>query len=232
MKLASIVKRVQSKLSDPEGLYVDDDYVLGFCQDEYEALYNKLRLTGYQFDVTRVVLPNVAAGLPNLDSFQDEGGTLYQLVQPTIIEYKLPGTPDSLYNRADGPLDFPRDVDPSTNYLDSWAFQEESILLSAFNTNLDLRVWGEFTLDPLVALDSQVQTPRQCAVVLVAMISAACARERGNAAWVLSYSALADERFDDMAIQLTKSDQGKTRRVGRINRPNQTGGFPVTFQQP
>lgn len=231
MKLGSIVKRVQAKLSDPEGTYADDDYVLGFCQDGYEWLYNKLILCGYKFADWEVELPNITAGLPNLDQYMEEGQPLYGLVNPKTLEWKLAGANPTLYQLADGPLDFVRDLLPGANAIDSWAFNHDSILLSNFACNLDLRISGEFTLDPLVDLSSRIETPRTAASALVFIISAMCAIERGNPSWVQTYTAAADEAIDDISIKLVKDTQGTPRRLGRINRRKFPGSGPIVFQQ-
>ena len=231
MKVANIVKRVQAKLSDPEGTYADDDYVLGFCQDGYEKLYNKLILCGYEFADWVVELPNVPAGLTNLDDYMDDGKPLNALVEPTIVEWKLPGSDPTTYQRADGPLDYIRDVGANTNALDNWAWMREQLLLSRYATNLDLRITGEFTLDPLVDLGSRIETPRMAATALVSIIATLCAMERGNPSWVQQYSTEADECIDDIAIKLTKDTQHQTRRVARMNRRRFPNSGPIVFQQ-
>ncbi len=95
MLVSDIVSRVAALLDDGEQTYCTDDWVLGFAQNEYEVLFNKLRLCGTEFDDVVIELPNVAAGTPDLSAFMASGQPLATLVQPRMIEWKPAGLPAS-----------------------------------------------------------------------------------------------------------------------------------------
>jgi hypothetical protein len=219
MQLSDIASRVAFKLDDPDQTYVTPDYVAGFAQDVYEWLYNKLRLTGNQFAEEAVIVPNVNAGIPTLDGYMAAGQLLATLLQPRMIRWRLPGQDASFFRRADGPLDAVRDLPNGIPVLDSWAFLRQSIKLSNFSTALDLEVTGDFLFDPLVAPESQLQIAmnmNRCFSCKLA--SEIGGKARGNDKWQTTYEADADDALDDLAIAMTKANQGKTERVARMSR--------------
>lgn len=191
---------------------------MGFAQDTYEWLFGKLRLTGWDASEEIAVLPAVAAGLPNLDSFQASGNALATLVQPRMIRWKLPGQDPTFWCRVDGPLDYPRDIQGGAAYLDSWAWLRYSIKLSNYSTALDLEVTGEFLFDPLTGPEDQIQISLAANRCFSSKIAAEAAKARRIDDWVTQYTADADEAFDDLAIAMTRANQGKTRRLGRNSR--------------
>jgi hypothetical protein len=155
--LKDIVGRVQFKLDDPDGTYITPEYVLGFVNDVYEWLFNKLSLTGSQFSEEVVILPAVAAGTPDLSQFQAVGQPLASLITPTMLRWRQPNLDATYFRKADGPLDAPRDLPPNLPGLDSWAFVHYVVKLSQFSTALDLEVTGTFLFDPLTEMDDSVQ---------------------------------------------------------------------------
>lgn len=228
MQLGDICRRVQAKCDDLDATYVTDDYVLAFANEAYEWIYGKLRLTDADFDEQVVILPAVLAGIPNLDSFQVTGGPLASLVQPRMVRWKLAGTPVTNWQRADGPLDFIRDIQPGIATLDSWAWLRYSLKLSNFNAALDLEVSGNFLFDPLTDDSSNVQMSIAANRVFACQIASEIGKARGNDKWVKTYAADAIDALDDLSIAMTKADQAKTARVARMNRrytPNRTGNF-------
>lgn len=223
MRLGDIVKRVQAKCDDQDGTYVTDDYVMGFCQDAYEWMYGKLRLTPSDFDEQIVIIPGVQAGIPDLNAYQADGQPLASLVQPRKIRWKLAGTDTPNWQRADGPLDYVRDIDPGVAALNSWAWIKYSIKLSNFSVSLDLEVSGEFLFDPLLNNESQIQISIAANRVFSCQIAAEIGKARGNDKWVTTYSADALDALDDLAIAMTKAEQAKTHRLGRMNRKGSGG---------
>jgi hypothetical protein len=217
MQLKDIIARVQSKLDDPEGTYITENYVLGFAQDAYEWLYNKLRLTGYQFDEEVIVLPAVAAGMPDLGAYQAPGKELASMIQPRIIRWKLPGQNATYWRRADGPLDAIRDMPEGIPSLDNWAWIRWKLYLSKFSTPLDLEITAETLFAPLTEISSEIQIAQNANRTFSCKLAAEIAKARGNDKWIRQYSDDADEAFDDLAISLTRADQAKTRRVGRTH---------------
>lgn len=217
--LRDIITRVQFKCDDPDATYITSDYVLGFAQDVYEWLYNKLRLTDYQFDEQIIILPAVPAGTPDLVTFQQPSGPLEQLVQPRMVRWRLPGQDATYWIIADGPLDEVRDVAAAgLPVLDSWAWTRYILRLSNFSTALDLEITGNFLFDPLTATDSPLEISQTANRVLSCKLASEVGKAKGNDKWMNSYSADADDALDDLMIEITKADQGKTHRVGRMSR--------------
>lgn len=226
MQLLDIAARVRSKVDDADGTYCDDNYVLGFAQDVYEWLEGKLRLIDTNFDEGIVILPAVAAGTPDLNGFMATGQPLATLLQPTMVRWRLPGQDASFFRRADGPLDYIRDIAQPAPQLDSWAWIRYSLKLAKFSTALDLEVTGEFLFDPLTATDSQIQINLLVNRAFACKIASEVGKARGNDKWVTTYSADADEAIEDLQIAMVKGDQPKTERVARMSRPF-GGGTPT-----
>lgn len=218
MQFKDIARRVAAKCDDAEQTYVTEDYVLGFAQDAYEWLYNKLKLTGSQFDEAVVVLPSVQGGTPDLNALQAVGQPLASLVNPRIVRWKLPGTDTTYFTRADGPLDYVRDVAPGIPQLDSWAWIRYSLKLSNFSTPLDLEVSGDFLFDPLTSGDSPIQISLTANRVFSCKLASEVGKARGNDKWAQTYAVDADDALDDLLAAMTKANQSKTERVGRISR--------------
>lgn len=214
--LKDIVGRVQFKLDDPEGTYITTDYVLGFVNDVYEWLFNKLSLTGSQFSEQVIVLPAVAAGTPDLSQFQAVGQPLASLITPSMLRWRLPNLDATYFRKAEGPLDAPRDLPPNLPGLDSWAFVHYVIKLSQFSTALDIEVTGTFLFDALTEPDDSVQIAMNANRVFSCKLASEVAKGRGNPTWVTQYSADADEAFDDLAIGITRARQAIVHRVGRM----------------
>jgi hypothetical protein len=215
-----IIKRMQSKLDDPDGTYLTEDYVMGFVPDVYEWMFNKISLFTNKFDEEQIVLPAVPAGTRTLDAFQLEGQPLAMLVTPTMLRWRLPGLDDTYWRKVDGPLDYPRDVAQGMESLDSWAWNRYSVKLSNFSTALDIEVTGSFLFDPLTSGDDPVQIAMNANRCFSTRLSAEVAAAREM--WKLSekYEAWADDALDDLVILMTKAMQRLVRRVGRISRPS------------
>jgi hypothetical protein len=203
---------------DQEGTYITPEYVMSFANLAYKWIYGKLRLTGTDFDEQVVLLPGVQAGIPDLSAFQADGQPLAVLVQPRMIRWKLAGQPITLWCRADGPLDFVRDIQPGIPALDSWAWIKYSIKLSSFSASLDLEVSGDFLFDPLTDPDSQLQISIACDLAFSCKIASLIGKARGNDKWKVDYNADAIDALDDLSIAMVKADQAKTSRVARMNR--------------
>lgn len=218
VKAGDVIRRVQFKCDDPDGTYVDDSYVEGFMPDALDWLYNELRLTDDQFCSATLQLPGIAAGLPNLDDFQKDGGLLFYLNTPRMIRWKLPGLDPTYYRRADGPLDYPRDMPAGMTVLDSWAWKQDSIKLSLYAVSMDLEVSGEFLFDPTTNDESTIKIQKNITAALVSRVAYAIAVARNVVTWVATYGKEADDHIDDIKLLFVKQQQGKTARVGRISR--------------
>jgi hypothetical protein len=230
MRLSDIVPRIQTKLDDPDGSYLDQDYVSAHAQDVYEAVYNEIYNTGSQSVEKPVELLNVAASTADLSAYQLTGQSLAMMVNPRLVEYKLAGQDRSFYRYADGPLDKVRDIPaPGLPTLDSWGWIQRNLTLSLFNVVLDLRVTGAFLFDPLLSADVTLEAGINANALLVSRIALSIAIARGNPGWITAYTAESQDRMDNLLISLTKAEQAKTRRVGRINRRSSTAGNSINI---
>lgn len=226
--LSDIISRVQYMLDDPEGTGDGDpDYITGFAQNQYDRLYNKLRANGHNFDQVTVELPAVAAGIPDLGAYQAPGAALALMVQPRMVEWKLPGQDVTNYLPADGPLDKVRDLAAGVTALDSWAWIRRKLQVSRFSTALDLRITGDFLFDPLTEGNSPIEIELVANPVLAFGIVVAVAKARGRKQNVIDYAPDLEDSFDDINIALTKANLSKTRRVGRMSRRESSSGFTL-----
>lgn len=231
MQFTDIASRVRSKVDDPNGTYCDDNYVLGFAQDVYEWIAIKLSLVDTSFDEQVIILPAVPAGTPDLNGYMAANQPLATLVQPWMIRWKLPGQDASFFRRADGPLDYARDIAQPPPQLDSWAWIKHSIKLSRFSTALDLELSGEFLFDPMTASDSQIQINLLVNRCFACKLASEVGKARGNDKWVTTYGADADEAIEDLQIKLVKANLPKTERVSRMSRRFAGTGITVVGAQ-
>lgn len=218
LRVSDVAARVASKCDDPDQTYVTPEYLMGMVQDVYDWLFGKLRLANNQFDEEVVTLPAVAAGTATLDNFQLDGQMLSAMVLPRMIRWKIPGQSALYWRKADGPLDYPRDLAPGGAFLDSWAWIRYSVKLANFVTALDLEVTGDFMFDPLTDPDSQLSMTALANRTFTCKLASEVGKARGNDKWVTTYGNDADEALDDLTIALSKENQKKTHRLGRINR--------------
>lgn len=217
MQLLDIISRVQFKCDDLDGSYITAEYCSAGAQEVNEWLYLKLLDVDHTFDTISMVLPNVQAGIPDLSAYQANGQPLATLVQPRMVRWKLPGQDASFFRKADGPVDFARDIQP-VPYLDSWAWTRYNILLSKFSTNLDLEVTGDFLFDPVNAPESAMEISLIANRCFSCKLAAEVGKARGNANWIQLYSADADEAIDDLRLAISRARQGNTERVARMSR--------------
>jgi len=218
VKAKDIVKGVQAKCDDQDGTYIDETYVEGHLANAIDWLYGELRLTDDQFAFSIVQLPAIPAGLPNLDDYQKEGQPLCFLDTPRMIRWKLPGLDPTYYRRADGPLDYVRDMPAGMAVLDSWAFQRDSIKLSLYAVQMDLEVSGEFILDPTVDDDSTINIQKSLRGALTSRVAYAVGAARNVQTWITLYEKEADDLIDDIKALMVKRNQSRTERLGRISR--------------
>lgn len=227
MQFQDIVSRVQFKCDDIDGTYITSEYCQAGAQDVYEWLYNKLRLVDSSFDTVVVVLPAVPAGTPDLTSYQAAGNPLATLVQPRMIRWRIPGQPDTQWRKADGPLDFQRDMPDGIPQLDSWAWIRYVVKLSKFSTALDLEISGEFLFDPLTSTDNQIEIANNSNRTFACKLASEIGKARGNQKWETTYGADADEALEDLEIAMVKANQAKTNRLGRMSRSGSTKRLSV-----
>jgi hypothetical protein len=226
--VGQVLKRVQAKVDDQDATYCTEQYLEAFVQETLDWIYNQFRLTGSQFCESVVVVPNVPAGAPNLDDFTKSGQPLNALVTPRMIRWRIPGQDATHWRRADGPLDYIRDMPQGTQALDSWAWMKYSIKLSNYAQILDLEISGDFLFDPIKNSDSTLQITANAARAFTCKLAQEVGKARGNDKWVTTYGADADEAIDDLRMALVKENQGKTHRVGRMSRSsNSSTRYPT-----
>lgn len=231
LSVSEAAQRVAAKCDDPEQTYITVEYVMGFVQDVYDWLFGKLRLANNQFDEEVVILPGVAAGTPDLSQFQATGQPLAGMVLPRFIRWRLPGQSNLYWRQADGPLDYPRELNPGGPFLDSWSWMRYSVKLAMFSTELDLEITGDFAFDPLTDPDSQIGMTQLANRTFTCKLASEVGKARGNDKWVATYGGDADEALDDLSIALSKENQKKTHRVARMNRRGGIAGSNTTVTQ-
>jgi len=228
LRVKDIAARVAAKCDDPDQTYVDEDYVMGFVQDAYDWLFGKLRLANNQFDEEVLVLGNVAAGTSTLDQYQLSGQPLEAMVLPRMIRWRLPGQSNLYWRKSDGPLDYPRDLNPGGPFLDSWSWMRYSVKLANFSTALDLEITGDFMFDPLTDPDSKLSITALANRTFTSKLASEVGKARGNDKWTTQYGADADDALDDLLIALSKENQKKTHRLARMNRRRGLGNTTIT----
>lgn len=218
LQVKDVISRVASKCDDPDQTYVTSDYVLGFVDDVGDWLFGKLRLANTQFAEEVITLPSVEAGTPNFDGYMQTGQPLGALVLPKTLRWKIPGQTNLYWRLADGPLDYPRELNPGGPYLDSWAWVRNSVKLANFNTALDLEVTGDFLFDHLTDPEDVLAMTQLANRTFTCKLASEIGKARGNDKWTVTYGNDADEALDDLSIALSKENQKKTHRVARMSR--------------
>ena len=217
MNVTAVVTTVQSLCDDPDGTYIDFDYVLPLLNLNYGLVFNKLN-TGFDFDSAVVELPNIAANTPDLRAFTTTGQPLEFMTYPSTLEFKLSGQDATFYRTIGGPLEKPRDVLAGNPYLDSWSFRGGIIFLSKFSSQIDLRIQGEFLFPPLTTGADEIRISKDIGGCLALKTAASVGKARGNPGWVTTYSKDYEDAFDDVNIKMAKFEQRKTQRVGSLSR--------------
>lgn len=228
MDLQTITSGVQALCDDDDKTYITDDYVKPRINIAYNELYNKLVNTGYQFEEFTVELPSVSAGLTDLSSFSTSGKPLELLIQPRMLEWKLPGQDPTNYQPADGPLDKQRDVIAAPQ-VDSFAWKHATLYITPFSTALDLRVTGDFLFNALLQPGDVAQIAQNAGVVLQYMTAHLIAIIRGNPGWMEQYEKKANDSFYELQAAMVKGDQMKVRRIGRMSRTRIAGRTPTAW---
>ena len=213
---------VQNNLDDPNGTYLDSDFLDPKIQTVYERFTSELTGTNSQYDIDVVDVSNLPPGTPNLASYQIVGQPLYQLVNPTRIDWKPAGLADAYYQLLEGPKDVNPDLIPQ-NYMVCWEFRKYIVWLSAATINVDLRIRGEYDPNALTQDDSLLTLHPRIGYAVACQVSSDVAKTRGNASWKKDYGDDADNAMDFIGTQLVKSTQGIIRRAGR--QTGRSGGF-------
>jgi hypothetical protein len=137
------------------------------------------------------------------------------MFQPRILEYKQTGLPPTSYRQAEF-VDKVSDVTPGQIITD-WEWRTGIIYVTPAVLAMDIRITGEFMFAPLANESDIVQITKNFGVVLAYGVAALIGVVRGNQGWIQAYSKKADESFDDVAQFLSRQNQKKIRRVGRMH---------------
>jgi hypothetical protein len=216
MLYSDLKARIRSLVEDDGAEFSTDDYLQPKVAMAYDDLYNKLRMTGAQFDESVVELTNVKAGLSDLGDYFASGKELELLLNPKIFEWKLTGQDATNYTEARLVSKVP-DVQAG-QFITSFEWRKGNIYFTPITAAVDIRIRGEFLFSALKEDANPIQAGINVGHVLVYWAASLIGIVRGNPQWEKSYQFKGDVAFDDIAIMLTKADQAKVQRVGRTSR--------------
>ncbi|HEV7523007.1 MAG TPA: hypothetical protein VGP89_18035 [Candidatus Angelobacter sp.] len=216
MLYSDLKARIQDLVDDPAGEFCTADYMQAKVAQTYDDLYNKLRMTGAQFDESVIELTNVKAGTSDLGDYFASGKELELLLRPEIFEWKLTGQDPTNYREVRFVSKVP-DVQAG-QYIVSYEWRKGNIYFTPITAAVDIRIRGEFLFSALKEDANPIQAGINVGNVLVYWTCALIGIVRGNPQWEKSYQFKGDVAFDDIAIMLTKADQAKVQRVGRTSR--------------
>jgi hypothetical protein len=218
MLYSDLKARIKSLVEDDDGEFVTDSYLQPKVAMAYDDLYNKLRMTGAQFDESVVELINVPAGTSDLSAYFASGKELELLLNPAKngFDWKLTGQDATNYTEARLVSKVP-DVQAG-QFITSFEWRKGNIYFTPITSAVDIRIRGEFLFSTLKADADPVQAGINVGNALVYWTAALIGIVRGNPQWEKSYQFKGDVAFDDIAIMLTKADQAKVQRVGRTSR--------------
>ena len=216
MDLTTLKSRIRALVDDPDSTYATDAFLLPLINQKYEELYNRMLSTGAEFERKAVELFNVAAQTQDLSAYSLAAQPLELMVQPLSLEWKMAGL-DSTNYRIASLVDKVRDVTPD-QFISEWEFRSGIIYFTPCVLALDLRIRGDFLFASLVSEGDQVTAGKNFGHALAYGCAALIGLVRGNQAWVQAYTMLQDNAIDDVMQYLTRKDQAKVRRVGRISR--------------
>jgi hypothetical protein len=218
MLYSDLKARIRDLVDDSEAEFAKDDYLQSKVAIAYDDLYNKLRMTGAQFDESVVELINVPVGTSDLGAYFASGKELELLLNPSIdgFDWKLTGLDPTNYRTARLVSKVP-DVQAG-QFITSFEWRKGNLYFTPITSAVDIRIRGEFLFSALKADADPIQAGINVGNVIAYWTAALIGIVRGNPQWEKSYQFKGDSAFDDIAIMLTKADQAKVQRVGRTSR--------------
>jgi hypothetical protein len=216
MDLSTIKSRVRSLVDDPDGTYATDAFLLPLINQKYEELYNRMLSTGAEFERKVVELFGVAAQTQDLLAYGLAGQPLELMLQPLTLEWKMAGV-DSTYYRTAALVDKLPDV-VADQFIANWEWRAGIIYFTPCVLTVDLRIRADFLFSPLASDIDLVAVTKNFGHALAYSTAALVGLVRGNQAWAQAYSLLQDNAVDDVMQYLSRKDQAKVRRVGRVSR--------------
>jgi hypothetical protein len=215
MDLSTVKSRIRSLVDDPDASYATDAFLLPLINQKYEELYNRMLSTGAEFERRVIELFNVPAQTTNLSSYALTGQPLELMVQPLQFEWKQAGLAPTNY-RAASLVDKVEDVIPG-QLVDDWEWRAGVIYFTPSTLALDIRIRGDFLFAALNTDTDVVAVSKNFGHALAYGTAALVGAVRGNQAWAQAYTLLQDNALDDIMQYLTRKDQAKIRRVGRMS---------------
>ena len=223
MDLTTVKTRIRSLVDDPDATYATDAFLLPLINQKYEELYNRMLSTGAEFERKVVELFGVAPQTADLSAYSLTGQPLELMVQPLRLEWKQAGIDNTNY-RTVTLVDKKKDV-LAGQFVEEWEWRTGIIYLTPCVLAVDLRIRGDFLFDSLAADQDVVSVTKSFGHALAYGAAALVGAVRGNQAWMQAYTLLQDSAVDDLMQYLTRKDQGKIRRVGRVSRGRIASGF-------
>ncbi len=216
MDLTTLKTRIRSLVDDPDATYATDAFLLPLVNQKYEELYNRMLSTGAEFERKAVELFGVGPQTRDLSAYGMTGQPLELMVQPLTLEWKLAGLDNTNYRPATL-VDKVKDV-IANQFIEEWEWRTGTIYVTPCALAVDLRIRGDFLFDSLAADQDIVSVTKNLGHALAYGVAALVGAVRGNQAWMQAYTLLQDSALDDVMQYLTRKDQAKIRRVGRLSR--------------
>ena len=216
MDLGSVKSRIRSLVDDTDANYATDAFLLPLINQKYEELYNRMLSTGAEFERKVIELLNVAAQTPNLSAYALLGQPLELMIQPLQFEWKQAGLDPTNYKTA-SLVDNVKDVIPD-QLIDDWEWRAGVIYFTPCTLNVDIRIRGDFLFAALTTDSDAIAVTKNFGHALAYGSAALVGAVRGNQAWAQAYTLLQDNAVDDVMQYLTRKDQAKIRRVGRMSK--------------
>ena len=214
MDLGTVKSRVRSLVDDPDASYATDAFLVPLINQKYEELYNRLLSTGAEFDRKVTEILNVPAQTADLSAYALPAQPLELMIQPLRFEWKQAGLDPTNYRTATL-VDKVRDVIPD-QLIDDWEWRAGVIYFTPCTFNVDIRIRGDFLFTALTTDSDAIAVTKNFGHALAYGAAALVGAVRGNQAWAQAYTLLQDNAVDDVMQYLTRKDQGKIRRVGRM----------------
>jgi len=216
MDLSTVKSRVRSLVDDPDSSYATDAFLLPLINQKYEELYNRMLSTGAEFERRVTELLNVPAQTTNLSAYALAGQALELMVQPLQFEWKQAGLDPTNYRIA-SLVDRVKDVIPG-QLIDDWEWRSGVIYFTPSTLAVDMRIRADFLFAALNTDSDVIAVTKNFGHALAYGTAALVGAVRGNQAWAQAYTLLQDNAVDDVMQYLTRKDQAKVRRVGRMSR--------------
>jgi len=216
MDLSTVKSRVRSLVDDPDASYATDAFLLLLINQKYEELYNRMLSTGAAFERRVTEILNVPAQTTNLSAYALAGQPLELMVQPLQFEWKQAGLDPTNYRIA-SLVDRVKDVIPG-QLIEDWEWRSGVIYFTPSTLAVDIRIRADFLFAALNTDSDVIAVTKNFGHALAYGTAALVGAVRGNQAWAQAYTLLQDNAVDDVMQYLTRKDQAKVRRVGRMSR--------------